>query len=414
MGRLNAILNGLAKRHFNAGEYSKALAHFQKASHLEPLADSDRLKAGICEYYLNNIDEALTHFEYLYELKKEPSKDLLEYRALSYHHALKFDKAIAGYKALLSQLGSNDLKRKAIIDKIKRAASGLQYQYQDAKGIVENLGAPINTVNNETSVKVSPTNFSKIYFSSSPNQKSIATEGKLKIYSSSKESIAWEKPELLSSHINSAPINKVLDFYPEGSAVIYFIGYSEYAGEILVDTFKSDKANTLKNYPWHSPLVSEQGDVSLDFVGDTVIIFSSRRKGGFGGLDLYVSKRSEYGWMDPINLGPDINSPYDESAPHLLNDGMTLFFSSNRTESIGGYDIFRSTFRKGDMEWGQPENLGLPINSSADDLDFSYVPGELKGYFCSDRKSAIGGFDIYTVYFTNDTISASKRANGFH
>ncbi|MCW3102160.1 MAG: ompA [Bacteroidetes bacterium] len=97
----------------------------------------------------------------------------------------------------------------------------------------------------------------------------------------------------------------------------------------------------------------------------TVMYFTSDRKGGYGGKDLYMCKKQEDGeWGRAENLGPAINTPYDEEAPFIHPDGITLYFSSNGRQMIGHYDIFSSTLRGG--SWSMPVNVGFPIDTTHD------------------------------------------------
>jgi len=121
--------------------------------------------------------------------------------------------------------------------------------------------------------------------------------------------------------------------------------------------------------------------------------FSSSRKGGYGGLDLYFSPKIKDGkWGKPVNLGPFINSSGDEDAPFITESGELLYFSSTGHRSTGGYDIFFSRL-EADSTWGLPTNLGPAVNSTADDLYYK-VFGQ-KVFFSSNRRGGKGDFDMY-------------------
>lgn len=126
------------------------------------------------------------------------------------------------------------------------------------------------------------------------------------------------------------------------------------------------------------------------------IIFVSERKGGFGGKDLYsAEKLSENTWGSIKNLGPTINTKFDEDAPFVTADGRIMFFSSNNANSIGGYDVFRSDIKNG--EWQTPYNLGPPINTDNDDKYFTVRADGKKGYYSSYKQGGKGQQDIYSV-----------------
>lgn len=133
---------------------------------------------------------------------------------------------------------------------------------------------------------------------------------------------------------------------------------------------------------------------------DTVVYFVNNIKGGFGGKDIYKSVKSADGsWSDPINLGPSINSPYQEESPFLSPDGKYLYFASNGHNTIGGYDIFRSKFINN--SWSAPENLLSPINSENNELYFSITKEGQTAYLSSQRIKGTGRNDmnIYQITF---------------
>lgn len=153
---------------------------------------------------------------------------------------------------------------------------------------------------------------------------------------------------------------------------------------------------------WGEPQVLNLGSDSTVTNGhpaisadELTLIFSSDRKGGQGGKDLWIATRKSTAdeFKKPLNLGALVNTPGDEVFPYLKND-TTLFFASNGHPGLGGLDIFKS-IRRGD-EWTSPVNLEVPVNSSADDFAMIFQPGEEQGFLSSNRKGGRGGDDIYS------------------
>jgi hypothetical protein len=131
---------------------------------------------------------------------------------------------------------------------------------------------------------------------------------------------------------------------------------------------------------------STQPHVSYDSTElSEVIYFSSTRKGGFGGFDIW--KVYHYGsgkYSDPVNLGEPINSIGDEMTPHFYQSEQKLYFSSNWHLNLGGYDIFSS--KENNKEWSIPQNMGLPVNGAANDLYYYISPSDKNlGYITSNR-----------------------------
>lgn len=123
-----------------------------------------------------------------------------------------------------------------------------------------------------------------------------------------------------------------------------------------------------------------------------VIIFSSDRSGGYGGRDLWISVKGDQGWIQPINLGKNINSPGNEENPFLHSDQNTLYFTSDYWPGFGGRDLFMS-HRIRANEWTSVRNLGYPVNSHQHEEGIFISTSGEQGFFASARS---GNFDIYT------------------
>jgi hypothetical protein len=126
------------------------------------------------------------------------------------------------------------------------------------------------------------------------------------------------------------------------------------------------------------------------------LYFVSDRKGGLGGRDIYKCVKLPNGkWSKARNLGPTVNTPYDEDAPFIHPDGVTLFFSSKGHNSMGGFDIFFTT--RSDSGWTDPVNMGYPLNTSDDDVFYVLSTDGKRAYFSSFREDGKGEKDIYMV-----------------
>jgi outer membrane protein OmpA-like peptidoglycan-associated protein/ribosomal protein L24E len=176
-------------------------------------------------------------------------------------------------------------------------------------------------------------------------------------------------------------------------------GLTQFSGELLLDVFKESAEQKTPPVPFLSPIQANEGDNALCFFNDTLIIFASRRVGGYGGLDLYYTHFTAGAWSNPENLGPNINTSFDETTPFLAKDGRTLYFSSNSTQSMGGFDIFKSTYMEVEMGWQMAQNVGRPFNSAGDETHFQLTTDGRKGFFCSNRKDGNGERDIYQALF---------------
>ncbi|RYE23515.1 MAG: hypothetical protein EOP51_10300 [Sphingobacteriales bacterium] len=124
------------------------------------------------------------------------------------------------------------------------------------------------------------------------------------------------------------------------------------------------------------------------------LYFVSDRPEGYGGLDIWVSRFENGLWQPPRNLGPQINTQGDETAPFLHADNNTLYFASNGHTGMGGTDLYFCR-RTGDTTWTKVENLGFPINTTANENSISITVDGRKAYLSSDRDSVEGNYDLY-------------------
>ncbi|MFT6000832.1 MAG: outer membrane protein OmpA-like peptidoglycan-associated protein [Neolewinella sp.] len=136
-----------------------------------------------------------------------------------------------------------------------------------------------------------------------------------------------------------------------------------------------------------------QATISCD---EQQLFYVSNRPGGFGGSDIYVCDRQDDGsWGRPRNLGEGVNTPEDEEAPFLSNDGQTLYFSSTGHYSLGDEDIFASWWDESQQRFTRALNLGPPVNGPHRELGFHLSSDGKTGFVASDRPGGWGKLDIY-------------------
>ena len=394
-------------------KYDEALTKYRNIQYNKPNDLETRLKIGACSYFVNKSEDAKKYLHFVLENDKKPSSDAFFYLARTYHAELNFKEAVKFYKLYLKNIKDSHRNRPWVKEEIRRCASGMKLVAKDQIAIVENLGEKVNSKGDDFAPVLSPNFDDKIYFSSSRqhNRGGLRNDEGYRddkfgqfptdMFSTQVINGEWTATTPMNPLLNSSRNDVVLGFDEAGTILYYFKGPSLFSGEVLVDTFKPVNGKPLVPDNFISPMKVELGDGDPQFFNDTILIFSSNREGGYGGRDLYISKFTNGAWRQTTNLGPVINSPYDEITPFLSKDGRTLYFSSNNTSSMGGFDVFKSTFDDVTERWSVAENLGLPINSAGDDAYFKLSRNGYKGYFSSSRIESIGKRDLFVSYFKN-------------
>jgi hypothetical protein len=408
---LSADLKKRAKDFYLVNKYKEAQSVLLQIKKNRQDDKETKLLLALSTYHLNQLKDAEPLLKSILEAEKSPFPETWLYLGKVYHDRHEFNKANEYYKLYLKAIPADHNNRMAVRDDIRRAAQGIKLQYRQPKAIVENLGPRINTAYDEFGPLTSPNFGDRLYFSSvrpgnaggSRNNfgqiDEVMGRNSSDIFTSQLSGGAWSLPQPMHYLLNSPKHEVILDFNPSGKALIYFKGSSYTQGEILVDTIKAG-SRTLTSDPFLGPVDALAGLSSAHFVADTLVIFSSQRPGGFGGLDLYKTVFKAGRWTSPQNMGPDINTPFDETTPFIARDGRTLYFSSNQPNgSMGGFDVFRTQFYPTLNRWLAPDNLGVPVNSAADDTHFRLSRDGYTAYFASTRKDGYGERDIYAAYF---------------
>lgn len=216
----------------------------------------------------------------------------------------------------------------------------------------------------------------------------------------------WQKPELMEFCLperNEATVAVSTD-----ERFIYVYKDDEGNGDIFYSEFEDSRFKKLQPLETEG-LNTDAWEPHLTVSPDgRVKYFSSDREGGFGGRDIYrIVKLPDGKWSQPQNLGPTINTKYDEDSPFISVDNKTLYFSHNGDRSMGGFDVFVAVLDE-ENEWSDPINLGYPLNSMGDDIYYTTTADGLTGYLSSYRGEGHGEKDIYEI--KNDYLGLNNVA----
>ena len=253
-----------------------------------------------------------------------------------------------------------------------------------------NMGAGINTADDEY-LPVATADESTLIFTRKINNnedfyKSVKVDGK------------WQTATYLSDQINTPEYNEGAQSISQDGKFLFFTGCNRPDGLGRCDIYIAQKRGDDWGKPFDlPPPVNTPGwesQPSLSSDGRT-LYFVSNRKGGYGGYDIWKSTLTDKGWGEPENLGPNINTSFDEQSPFIHPDDSTLYFCSNGWPGLGGKDLFVSRLGR-DGKWQKPENLGYPINSSGDENGLTLTANGKDAFFSSNNLDGFGGYDIYT------------------
>jgi hypothetical protein len=337
--------------------------------------------------------------------EKSASIDAVYHLGVAYHMAGQIDKAEAKYNEFLKLSSKKSPLVTATNLKLKQTVIARELLSKPNGNIrIRNIGNIINTSMPEYSPVIS-LDGSALYFTSRrewENKESdnmIDTRYNLRpedIFISMLDSTEnWgipERMEFCKPELNEASVAVSADerrvyIYKDatGGGDIYFSDFSSAKFSIIAQ----DDRDGLNTPAWEPHCT-----VTLD--GQTVY-FVSDRKGGYGGRDIYrIDRTPDGGWSDPKNLGPTINTEYDEDSPFIAIDNETLYFSHNGPKSMGGFDVFVCVKdEKG--KWSDPKNLGYPLNTGGDEIFYTTTLDGRKGYLSSFRADGEGEKDIYEI-----------------
>ena len=395
-------------------DYREALPVYQELLKLYP--DNSNFKYRIGQCYLNMpgektkaiayLEEAVNNINPDYREKKFREKgapyDALYYLANAYRIDLQLGKAIETYRLFMEKLDPKIYDTTIVLFQIRSCENARVLMASPVFIKEENLGKVINNEHSEFNPVVSADETLLVF-----SRRQAFYDA---IMYSVKVNGSWTEPrnmnEILKVDRNIYPSSISAD-----GKVLYLYNADNYDGNIFTSTYENgtwgparklnDNINT--KY-WESHAAVSHDNLKL--------FFTSNRKGGYGGLDIYVSNRDTTGdWGPAVNLGPVINTRFNEDTPFLSRDGKTLFFSSEGHLNMGGYDILYSSLLS-NGEWSVPLNAGYPLNTTDDDLFFMPLNQGYEGYYSKTGTTGYGGQDIYRIEIFSDNHPRKFRVSG--
>lgn len=395
-----------AESYFLFEEYSEALPLYLRLHRADPENDNFNYKIGIC--LLNDPYQKDRSIRYLGEATKNINP---KYRKNSFRETTappeaffylgnaylvndSIDKALENYIHFREILNEKVYDVELVEEQIRICERARSLKKMPVDFDIKNIGETINT------------RFADINPVVSGNGERLVYVSEIQFYDaaffSEKVDGVWQPPRNIIPELGVDG-----DVYPtglswDGNTMIIYRN-DDFVGNLYVSHYENGKwtameklGDNINTKYWES-----HGSLSAD---GNMLYFTSNRQGGYGGLDIYVSRKQQNGsWGIPVNLGPTINSRYNEETPFITENGKILYFSSYGHFNMGGYDVFYSMADE-EGNWDMPINLGFPINTTDDDLFYHPVNNGDNAYFAKFVEGGFGRHDIYylDIYSENN------------
>lgn len=402
----------LSNEYYNQGMEVFGFAHRKQAAELFILATQvnpknakAQLMAGKSILLTIQKEKSLDYFRRAWNLDQNVDPDILYFLGQAYHYSEKFDSAIVfydRYNRLLARSLNYEKSKKIneVNRKMFECRNAIVYMEHPVDVTIVDVDDKINSEYADYAPTINENETVMVFTSRRPGDNAndrLAEdhESYEEIFVAEKVNGVWSAARNPGPPLNTGYHNSGVNLSPDGTEIIIY--HDTGGGDLLLSTKGKDGS-------WGTPqpmdgINSEYLENSATITeDDKTIYFTSNRPGGYGGTDVYSCELGKNGrWTNVKNLGPLVNTELDEEGVFISANGQHLYFSSNGLAGMGDLDIYRSTYDPVKKEWGEPVNLGYPINSVENDIYFVLTADEKYAYISSLRKDNLGEEDIYKV-----------------
>ncbi len=389
-----------AEYFFSTGEYQEAVFLFLKLTGMQPDNANYNFRTGMT--YLNIPGQETKAIPYLERAVMNISFDykanaITETKAP--HHAWFYlgnayrinndlDKALESYNRFKSIKDFEKNYNIRIVDSEIKVCERAKIIKDSPLNLVKtNLRKPINTSNSDYSPVLTPDENIMVFMSSQRFYEAIMFSRKI--------DGVWGTPVNINSQVRSDGDMIPTSLSANGTE-LFLVKKDETNSDIYLSKFDGNLWS--EAIPLNKNINSRSNETFASVSPDGKnLYFTSDRKGSFGGLDIFVSKKQSVGdWGLAENLGTAINTELNEETPYMAKDGKTLFFSSRGHFNMGGYDVFYAIINKYN-QFDEAINLGFPINTTSDNIGFLPVQDRKTGYMSLFDENNEGKEDIFKL-----------------
>ncbi|MBL7937106.1 MAG: PD40 domain-containing protein [Bacteroidia bacterium] len=389
-----------ADEHYSHHNYLMALPMYKEL--LKNDKNNASIQYKIAECYLNtniNKSEAIKYLEFC---TKEPKVEANVWLRLgeAYRLSNKIDEAIKAFE----KYKELEPKKKKIADRqLEICANAKTLMLNPVNVSFTNLGKEINS------------EFADYYpwitqdesFLAFTTRRKGQTAGRPEVdgyyasdvYTSRVEAGKWIKAENPGPKINSSLDEQVVGLKSDGSEMLIYIDHIDKFGDIYSTVKKNGMWVKYLPFPEH---INKKIEHSASISPDGNTLFFIRGENREDQTDIYICRKLPNGnWSEPFKMGPEINTEYHEDFPYLSTDGVTLYFSSEGHNTMGGFDLFKSVWNPEENTWTKAENLGYPVNTTDNDRSICLTSDNRVGYISALRPGGQGDLDLYRIKFND-------------
>jgi len=404
----------LAKQKLYAGQYIGALNLYKEVLQKNPEDAKVLHYVGFCQFQLQKYNEAEESFKKAIATNKDVKPETHLLLGKIYLHDVKIDEALAEFNTYKSTAKPKESEYEEVDVYVAHCNNAKKYMAEPVDTKVENLGPAINSKYDDQSPAVSADGRKLVFNTRRPettdSPRDVEGDGKFfqDIFIATWDTLnkKWNQAEDVPGNVNTDAHDACTSISPDGKQIFIYKNdvkdNESRGGDIFVSKVVNNKWKTPEAIGKPVNTTYWEGGACISPDGKT-LYFTSERPGGYGHSDIYsVTRINKTEWGKPVNIGPEINTAYDEVGVFLAPDGKTLFFSSNGMSSMGSYDIFKSVLEGG--KWSKPVNLGYPINTVFKDGPLVVSADAQTAYFASERTGGLGESDIYKADLSNYAI----------
>lgn len=339
--------------------------------------------------YLERASENISDYWNPGSLREEKApQEAFLLLGIAYQRENRFDEAIDAYNSFENLLEDDDPRKMIARQHIKSCYNAENLMAEPRFAMKFNLGARINSIVSNVNAVISGDGQTMAYTS-------ISRYG-FDIFVSHRENGTWGRPMSINYQLeDDLLLTSSLSY---DGKTLYLVRREPGRSDIYSSNYENGRWTKARNIGRPVSSRSNETHASISSDGQT-LYFTSDRNGGYGELDIYRATLNRRGrWTDVENLGPEINTPFNEETPFITSNGRYLFFSSEGHNSMGGYDIFYVDLENPE----QVHNAGYPLNDTGDNIFFFPAEDGKAGYISLYSEDNLGQKDIYKVILEED------------